>query len=544
MQCNILQRMHPPLRNIARWLPIVLIVSVAVFLRLYRLPETIMFDDDQGMDMLIVWHMEYADHGPLIGPFLSLPDVYTPPTYYYITWLFYHFTHSVTGVVYGYTVLNILTLLFLMKLAYDMAGRRTAIIAGGLFAVSLLMIKHGRLFWQPYPIQFFLALYLLGLWHAYQKKSMLLLWLSTLCFQFALSVYPSPIMLLPFVLYQLIRWYSSIAKQSGAVSVLYAAVTFFLTFSVAFAPQIIFELTHSFPTIYALLAPNTGGVSSITHPLVNIALNIFSIGMGFMSTNRLPLMWAYVITGTCVVMFIILSYWNRPAKHISVFFAPLPLIAGLGFLVFYPYDITQHRMWTYVPFLFLYSAIIINQATRHIGIMHKLIAGLLIITFVGFNLEGDRMFWTGNTYDAVTRTKAIARYINKDMDAHGLTDRNTGIFYKIPNDPFNGSYRVYRILYWLLENKDIVLSVAPKGNVVTFDYSRPVYKRHMYILCYDFTSLDHAQNGCVNPVVGTIPYTQVRHAFMYNTYVFLVERTDIPDQPGDSTVTSSVQQPK
>jgi|GEM_PF-722722 len=535
--------MHPNLHKAFRWLPILLVVGIALFLRLYRLPETVMFDDDQGMDMVIVWHMEHADHGPLIGPFLSLPDVYTPPTYYYITWLFYHFTHTVTGVVYGYAVLNILTLLFLMKLAYDMAGRRTAIIAGSLFTVSLLMVKHGRLFWQPYPIQFFLALYLLGLWHAFGKKNLLLLWISTLWFQFALSVYPSPIMLLPFVIYQLIRWYRSIAKQSGMVSVLYAAVTFFLTFGVAFAPQIIFELTHSFPTIHTLLSTDTGQLFSITHPLITIGLNIFNVYSGFISTNRLPHMWTYVITGTYIVVFIILSYCNRPAKHISVFFAPLALIAGLGFLVFYPYDITQHRMWTYLPFLFLYSAIIFSQ-TLHKSLIHKIIAGLLMVTFIGFNLEGNRIFWTGNTYDALTRTKAIARYIYKDMDARNITDRNTGLFYKIPNDPLNGSYRVYRILYWLLENKAIVLSVAPKGNVVTFDYSRPVYKRHMYILCYNFGSPDTAERECVDPVVGTHPYILVHRAFMYNTYIFLLKREDIPDSSGNSIVTPPMRQSK
>lgn len=535
--------MHLNLRRIFRWLPVLLVIGIALFLRLYRLPETIMFDDDQGMDMVIVWHMEHADHGPLIGPFLSLPDVYTPPTYYYVTWLFYHFTGSVTGVVYGYAIVNMLTLLLLMKLASDMAGRRTAIIAGSLFAVSLLMIKHGRLFWQPYPIQFFLMLYFLGLWHAFNKKSMLLLWISTLCFQFALSVYPSPMMLLPFVIYQLVRWYMTNAKQSGITAIWCTAVTCVLTLSIAFAPQIIFELTHSFPTVHALLSTDIGQASFAAHPLTTIGLNIFSVFSGFISTNRLIPVWAYGVTGVYLVMMFMLSWYTRPAKHIRAFFAFLPLVAGLGFLVFYPYDATQHRMWTYLPFLFLYSAIIFSQAL-HANRIRIIIAWFLMIMFVGFNLEGARIFWTGNKYDAMNRSKAVAYYIKKDMDARGLTDRNTGLFYKIPNDPLNGSYRIYRILYWLLENKDIVLSVAPKGNVAAFDYSKPSYKRYMYVLCYDFGSPENAEKECVNPVIGAIPYVQVHRTLMYNTYIFLEERKDTPDAPEDLPVPSSVLQPK
>lgn len=533
--------MHPTLHKTFHWLPILLIISIALFLRLYRLPETIMFYDDQGMDMIIVWHMEHAGHRPLIGPFLSLSNVHTPPTYYYITWFFYHFTHSVTGVVYGYAIVNMLTLLLLMKLVNDMDGRRAAIIAGGLFAVSFLMIQHSRQFWQPYPIQLFLTLYLLGLWHAFEKKSMLLLWISTLCFQFALSIYPSPMMLLPFVIYQLVRWYMIIAKQSHVIAVWYTVITFALTFSAAFAPQIIFELTNRFPSVHALLTTDITEISSVTHALTTISLNILSMFTGFISTNRLFHTWAYAVTSVYIFMLCVLSYCTNPSKHIKALFEPLPLIAGLVFLVFYTHDIHQHRMWTYLPFLFLYSAIIFNQAL-HTNKVRIIIAWLLIIMFIGFNLEGARALWTGNKYHAMNRTRAVAYYIKEDMDARGLTDHNTGFFYQIPNDPLNGSYRVYNILYWLLENKGIILSVAPKGNIVTFDYSKPTYKRHMYILCYDFGSTDNAKNGCVHPVLGTNPYIKTHYAVMYNTHIFLVELEDIPDE--DSTVTPPVQQTK
>lgn len=74
------------------WITIALLLGIAMLFRLYRLPETILFNSDQGLDMITVWNMDHYGHLPVVGPFLSLPSYFTPPTYYYLTWFLYHVT--------------------------------------------------------------------------------------------------------------------------------------------------------------------------------------------------------------------------------------------------------------------------------------------------------------------------------------------------------------------------------------------------------------------------------------------------------------------
>src|SRR3989339_831621 len=68
---------------ILRYWPLILLVLIALFIRLYRLPATLIFLEDEGRDLLIVKRMIDTLRPVLLGPQTSTGNMYLGPLYYY-----------------------------------------------------------------------------------------------------------------------------------------------------------------------------------------------------------------------------------------------------------------------------------------------------------------------------------------------------------------------------------------------------------------------------------------------------------------------------
>lgn len=494
-------------------------VLIAIIVRLYRITETIRFRGDQGMDLIVIWHMEHMGHLPLVGPFLSLKDFYTPPTYYYLTWFLYHLTQSVSGIVIGYFFMNIISLILLMKLAWNMGGKRLAFIVGGLFAISLIMVDHSRQFWQPFPMQLFMIISLLCLWHAFQRKNLTALWISTTSYMIALSVYPSPVLLLPYIGYQVTRWYKHNSKQSLLQSLFFSGITLAITFVVVYTPQIIFEISQGFPSLKL-----TGSLpSSINlHTIITgISENMFYIFSAYFATHIYFPNEAFYIVTFIAILFTAMIKWHTFSKTTRAFLAPEMLAIGLIFLLLYRQDVHDHRMWAYLPFMFLITGMSIQQALNAKG-LQKTLAIIILFTYSVLNLSGLSLYINGQIIDETAEAISIARYIKQSMNSRGLTQYNTGFFQKIPLDPDNSSYSIYRFFYWLLEDHTLTIPLKSKGNEPAFNYSVPIYKDYMYIICQRFTSIPDAEANCIKPIVGTKRYTTLETKKVGRAYIFIL----------------------
>ncbi len=492
-------------------------ILIAIITRLYRITETIRFRGDQGMDLMVIWHMEHMGHWPLVGPFLSLRDFYTPPTYYYVTWLLYHITQSVNGIVIGYFFMNIISLILLMKLAWHMGGKQLACIVGGLFAISINMIDHGRQFWQPFPMQLFIIISLLFLWRAYERKSLSSLWLFALNYMIALSVYPSPILLLPYTGYQIVRWYKNVGKLPIWQSLLFSGVMMTITSVIVYIPQIIFEISRGWPSLTL-----TGLVTARfnLHTIITlISENIFYLFSFHLATNIFFPKEGFYITAFVIILFTAMAKWGKLPRAVRAFLAPEILAAGLVFLLLYQQDVHNHRMWAYLPFIFLITGTSIHQALNAKGI-HKALAITILLIYSILNLSGFSLYASRHFVDETREAISIAQYIKQSMSSRGLTQSNTGFIYKIPLDPDNTSYSIYRILYWLIEDRTLSISLKPEGNEPAFEYKFPIYKNYMYIICQRFASVQDAEAHCIAPIIGSEPYTTRETKKIGRAYVF------------------------
>lgn len=495
-----------------------LLLILIIVPRLWNFTNTIQFGQDQGIDMIVVWHMEHTGHHPLIGPFLSLPNFYTPPTYYYLTWAFYHaMDGSVNGVVYGYFVLNVLSILALIALTNNIGGKHTAIWMAFLLAISITMINHSRNIWQPFPIQFFLSLWLLGVWHAHIKKNTLLMYGATVCFVIALSIYPSPAILVPTVIYQLMQWQMTVKNHSPRTAFFVSVGIFAAMCLVVFIPQLIFEITHHFPSLrsaFTSFYPTT-----VHQPLLTLLQNVYALLCSFVPIQMMTPI-PQVFFGTIIVLLLILFAWKAGSySPFSKLYSPVAL--GLGCLILMlPLDIHPHRTWALLPFLFLFSAIGIDSIwkTMHLRALIWLFIGI----YTTFNIYASLPLWTKSPYNSIRTTKTSSLFIQKDVTARQLSKDDFGIFYKIPNDPDNGNYGVFRYIYWLLNNDLYQAPLTHEGNMPQFNYAVPDLKPYMYIVCDNFMSSENAYTHCVRPIIENRPYRTLREVWIDETIIFII----------------------
>ncbi len=126
------------------------IVAIGVFWRFYRLPETMMFQGDQGRDASTVAAIWREHDLVFIGPVTSVGNMYLGPFYYYFMLPFLWLTYpSPIGPVWAVGVINIVGIILLWVCGHKMIGERTAAVASGALALSAVAIAYSRFSWNP-----------------------------------------------------------------------------------------------------------------------------------------------------------------------------------------------------------------------------------------------------------------------------------------------------------------------------------------------------------------------------------------------------------
>lgn len=140
--------------DVRRWDKYVWIIVVLTLigggLRFYKLDETVMFLGDQGRDAIIVSRM-FTDLDPVfIGPVTSVGNMYLGPLYYYFMLPFLWFSYpSPMGPVYAVALMGTLVIPLTYLLGSRLIGKRAAVFAAVLVAMSSSLISLSRFSWNP-----------------------------------------------------------------------------------------------------------------------------------------------------------------------------------------------------------------------------------------------------------------------------------------------------------------------------------------------------------------------------------------------------------
>jgi len=145
MQQRISKLRHLIVNN----LPVILILILASFYRLYRIEDYMTFLGDEGRDVLVVYNIL---HGKLtlLGPTSSVGGFFLGPIYYYFMapflWLF---NYNPVGPAIGVALIGIATVFLLYKIALTLFNKRIALIASFLYSISPLVVTYSRSSWNP-----------------------------------------------------------------------------------------------------------------------------------------------------------------------------------------------------------------------------------------------------------------------------------------------------------------------------------------------------------------------------------------------------------
>lgn len=216
------------------------IISIAVFLRFYKINELHFFTYDQARDDLIVKRILVDHKWTLLGPQSSMRGVYLPPYYYYtlvpILWLS---RLNPIGVDIYTALIGVLTVILVWYFCKEVFGQIPALMTSALYATSPLIVELSHRAWNPNTQPFFILLSLFFWYRLWTTKKEKYLLFSSLAFGYAVNLHYGALCLLPIWLFAFF-WFLINSKRKRLV--LISALILFL-FG---APLILFDLRHQF----------------------------------------------------------------------------------------------------------------------------------------------------------------------------------------------------------------------------------------------------------------------------------------------------------
>ncbi len=218
---------------------LILIFLVATVIRTWDLPNSAIFFDDAGHDLLIAKQSLEEKTLPLLGIASSVPRFKQGPvTIWYEMFLIKIFGANITLITLGFVALSLISLVLVYEFCDRYLNKRISMIATYLMALSPLAIAHARMPYHTNPIPLATILFLFALVRLYEKKEKSLFWAViawAFLFQFELAVFPT-ILIIPWILYRTKQLSFSWSKIRSVG----------LGLVIGLLPQIIYDLTHRF----------------------------------------------------------------------------------------------------------------------------------------------------------------------------------------------------------------------------------------------------------------------------------------------------------
>jgi 4-amino-4-deoxy-L-arabinose transferase-like glycosyltransferase len=216
-----------------------LILSLAAYLRLYRISDYMGFLGDEGRDVLIVKRMLIDKEFTLLGPITSVGLMHLGPAYYYFMAPFLLITQfDPIGPAVMVALFSLATILLIWKFCKEFLGTKTAIIAALFYSISPLVITYSHSSWNPNILPFFALLIVYSLLKAHKEKKLQWIVAAGASFGIAIQLHYVALVFIPISIVILLIFRSLPFIKSVLTGLVGTLVTF--------SPFIIFELRHQF----------------------------------------------------------------------------------------------------------------------------------------------------------------------------------------------------------------------------------------------------------------------------------------------------------
>lgn len=458
---------------------ILLVVVVAALLRTWQLDTKAIMFSDAGRDLLVAKESLDNKTIPLLGIPSSVPRFKQGPVSIWIEMLsiavFGVNTYVISLV---YALLGIAAVIGLYELVCIYVGRKQAILAAALLAISPLAVAHARVIYHTTPLPLALILYLFSLF-LLQKNKLRYFLLAGFCFallfQFELAVTPL-FLLLPFFV-----WYKKIKYNRWSIFSAIGGV------ALGLLPQIIFDLTHKFAQlgVFALWIGHKGlefvtfkggGTTSIGTYLQSLEKYLVRI----VSVDNL-------VIGIALLLLLILGAVHAVSQYKQKKLEDLYLVTFLGtLLLLIGYLVHGAPSEAYFPPFFVLLPILLTHAVFSLKPpLQKFALGVLVVSmlFNVFSIFRTNFFVsTNNSFNygpSIQEQRQMLYFIKNKSDNNFSLHTFEG--YENEFEHFFDNYK-----WLLLENKQAI-TLDGKNNFYIENKAQPIPSSEYFY--YEFDSM-------------------------------------------------------
>jgi 4-amino-4-deoxy-L-arabinose transferase-like glycosyltransferase len=370
--------------------PLILILIIGAFCRLYNIAGYMTFLGDEGRDVIIVKRLLTEGHPPLIGPGTSIGGMYLGPLYYYMMApALFLAAFSPIGPAVEVAILGIITIWFVWYTGKEWFGKTAGIIAAGFYAISPTIIIFSRSSWNPNIMPFFSLLSIYSIWRVWKKHEFKWFLVLGIAFAFVLQSHYLGTLLAPtigvFWLSTLIGIWKDKTVRTRFVRYSVFAV---LLFAALMSPLLFFDMRHDWmnsKAFYKFLTVRQETVSirpwTAIPKIPALFVQINTSLIGGMNALAAKVSSAFILIG--VIFIFIKNYqkknWSKiPAQYVLLTLWMLFALIGFGI---YKQNIYDH----YFGFVFVVPYLLIAAFISKLLSSNKLMK-LLGIVMTGYLL--------------------------------------------------------------------------------------------------------------------------------------------------------------
>ena len=455
----------------AKWFPLVLVIGIALFFRLYKLREFYFFEHDQDLYSFIVRDI-LSGHFRLIGQLTSIDGVFIGPLYYYLLAPFYAlFGYNPLSAYFVATSIAVATLLSIYYVFYKLFSPKAALIGVFLYACSLPLAFIDRWIVPTQPTILWSIWYLYALFITLRgdKKGLVIFGIL------AGLIWHVHVALLPLLF--LIPVSAMMAKIKYERKYILWGFAFFVLLTMPFW---LFEIRHGFQQITGLIASigqDRSGIKGVER--LFLAIDGVAIGFAkFITYNRKPSFFV-------VYFFLSLSLAFLVKKHL-LSKNQIKLLA-LWIILIIATQFASKRTISdyYFNNLVIVSLVIISLFLSEVSKVKGsgILIGLGLMVFGFYNLH---LLFSESKNDGYFYKEKLVREIKEDAAGKGFVCIGVNYIADL------GAGVGFRYLLWYLNLK----TVKPASDIPVYDIYIPFYNYlpHPQIR-YGLFGLKHPKEG-------------------------------------------------
>ena len=358
---------------------------IALFLRVYRISYLTDFLGDQGRTLLVIYESFVTKSIPLVGPPVLTGQHLGPFFYYFIGIPLILFNFNPLAVAIFMSCIGAFSVLLVLYLGIKLFDFWTGFFMALLYAVSPVLITQSRQIWEPTPIPFFVLLFIISLFHIYEKRNFSYFLLTGLTLGILIQLhYPNIFLFFPTALVFFTTLFKR-RKNESLRQIMGWTVGSIGVFFLMLSPFFLYESRTGFSDVREVIYASLFPVAMVNNTPLFYTLFDFSSRI---FRNLYP--FGYIWTSIPFAVVIILAPFYK--KNFWHTFFVVWFILGIASISLYKGVVFNHYLSFLVPIPFLLLGSFTHTATN---VYFRKIVFIFLLVVVFISVSKTDIFFDG-----------------------------------------------------------------------------------------------------------------------------------------------------